>query len=51
MTKRGIGNRQKKRVVAKRVWKEPRLRPARREKGPKTSSGGISRPRKNEWEV
>lgn len=51
MTRRGIGNRQKKRVAPKRVWKEPRFHPAKRETGPKTSSGGISRPRKGDRKV
>jgi hypothetical protein len=47
MTKRGIANRQKKRVAPPRVWKEPRLRfPPKRGNGQKTASTGIVRPGK-----
>jgi len=47
MTKRGIANRQKKRVAPPRVWKEPRLRlPSKTGSGQKTSSS-LVRPGKS----
>ena len=51
MTKRGIGNRQKKRLVPKRVWKEPRFPPVPRETEPKAPSGRLSRPAKGDRKV
>lgn len=51
MTRRGIGNRQKKRVVPKRVWKKPRFQPVPRETVPKAPSDRLSRPTKGDRKV
>lgn len=48
MTKRGIANRQKKRVMPPRVWVKPRFKVPRKSGGDqKTASSGIVRPGKS----